>query len=179
MRTHLSLVNQKLGFASTLLLLAKNFPETESGLKKTQKQACCEASVSFLYVAYHFYLRELAENNRVKNFQAINSIEALVEMLSQIGSSSSEVNELQDLVNDNGSWLSQMLVQYTSVFTSPLHKKEKKAFGNDNLIELIELIELGQTDEASSQVFEVDVIEGWLVKFRALIARHRETGAEY
>ncbi|HTF98756.1 MAG TPA: DUF6586 family protein [Cellvibrio sp.] len=176
MRTHLSLVNQKLGFASTLLLLAKNFPETESGLKKTQKQACCEASVSFLYVAYHFYLRELAENNRVKNFQAINSIEALGEMLSQIGSSPSEVNEVQDLVNDNGSWLSQMLMQYTSVFTSPLHKKEKKAFGNDNLIELIEL---GQTDEASSQVFEVDVIEGWLVKFRALIARQRETGAEY
>lgn len=176
MRTHLSLVNQKLGFAAALISLAKSFPDDSIGIRKTQRQACYEASVFQLYAAYHFYLRELADNNRIKNPEYIKSIDALCDALSQSGNSPSEANELRELIKDEKSWLSQVLVQYSHVFASPSRKKEKKAFGNDNLIDIVELDQIAET---SAQAFEFDVIEEWLIEFRALIARQRETSAEY
>jgi hypothetical protein len=175
MHIHLSLVNQKLAFATAMLSIADGFSVEPARKQKLQLQACYEAVLLHTFSAFHFYLRELAENNRVKNPDAIDSLRTLIEALKQLDKSPSEVNELDVLANQSGSWLSSLLLQHAMIFQSPAKQPEKKSFGNDSLIEIIDL---GQQHTHSVELNSA-LLNEWIDAFKTLILRQRETGAEY
>lgn len=177
MHSHLSLVNQKFGFATAALSLLEN--TTEGGEEKLSlvQQAIQESVLLHLYTAFHFYLRELADNNGIKSAETIDSLQALVVVLNQLGKSPSEVVELQDLVAHRRGWLNSFLKQYERVFQSPPKQIEKKSFGTENFIEVIDLTE--QQEETLDEALNIDSLKYWLNEFKSLVLRQRETGAEY
>lgn len=174
--SHLSLVNQKLAYASSIIrILSASFIESKTA-QKLDQQALGDAAVFHLAMAVHFYLRELAEYHHIKNLSDVNSVQDLTVALQQADRVSSESSELLSLAQTNGSWLSQLMRHYNQLSTSPEKPKEKKAFGHENLIELVELTEV---DELPLLLLTPELLSSWLDNFRDLIIRQRETGAEY
>lgn len=176
MRTHLSLVNQKLGFAMSLLAMAQPETKTEWQLK-LQNAALQEAALLHLYTAYHFYLRELAENNGIKNTDHITSIISLRNELVVLQRFPSEVVELENLLVDSDSWLAKILAHHEKIYKSPVKPIEKKSFANSE--GLIELIDLTQSEDQENAKPDCGLIKYWGSEFKALILRQRETSAEY
>lgn len=177
MHTHLSLVNQKMGFATAILAVVDDISaEVATSKQKLRQQATCESVLLHLYTAFHFYLRELAENNGIKNPENISSLQTLVTALDQLGKQPSEVIELQDLVVRDSSWLNMLLQQHEHIFKSPPKKIEKKAFGTESMIELVDLTRI---DESPNTELGPALLKAWIAEFKALILRQRETGAEY
>ncbi len=174
MRTHLSLVNQKLGFASTLLLLAADSELISVGSLRCR--AIQESILLHLYTAFHFYQRELAELNGIKMPELIDSMDSLVNGLNQLGKQPSEVLELQSICAEKGSWLNQLLNHYKLIFISPPKAVEKKAFVQEGMIELVDVSQ--DAIEVNAEL-DLKILAEWLNEFKALILRHRETGAEY
>ena len=177
MHSHLSLVNQKLGFATVTLSPLENLTEMEAGKLSLVQKATCESVLLHLYTAFHFYLRELAESNGIKNPETIDSLQALVTALNQLERQPSEVIELQDLAAYQGGWLNSFLRQYEGVFKSPPKETEKKSFGTENFIELVDLTE--QQEESLDKALNIGSLKYWLNEFKSLVLRQRETGAEY
>ncbi len=174
MSTHLSLVNQKLGFASAMLLLAADSEAVQTG--SLRFRAIQESVLLHLHTAFHFYLRELAETNGFKMPELINSLDSLTNALNQLGKQPSELVELQSLFAQDGSWLSQLHHRYKLVFTSPPKRSEKKAFTQEGMIELVDLSR-GEPQENTE--LDVKILADWVGEFKALILRQRETGVEY
>lgn len=170
--THLSLVNQKLAYASAIIKLL-SAPHTS---QKLEQQALADAAAFHLAMGLHFYLRELAEHHRIKNLSTINSVLDLVTALQQFDSVSSESSELLSLAQTNDTWLNQLTGYYAQLSKSPEKPKEKKAFGQENLIELLELTEI---DESPQLKLTPELLASWLDNFRALVVRQRDTSAEY
>jgi hypothetical protein len=175
--SHLSLVNQKLAFAGATIGLLNNSPdEKKRGLCKLEAQALVDAVVFHLMMALHFYLRELAEQHQITAPTAIHSVRDLIIALQQANKVSSESSELLALTQLSGSWLNQLTQYYDHIFKSPEKPKEKKAFGKENLIALIELTE---TQGQVLPNLTLELLASWLESFRALVIRQRETSAEY
>ncbi|WP_039913778.1 DUF6586 family protein [Cellvibrio mixtus] len=174
MSNHLSLVNQKLGFATAILFLADNASDATAG-QQFQRQAAYESSLLHLYTAFHFYLRELAENNGIKNPETINSLGELSSSLHELGKCPSEVVELQELENREGSWLRDVLRYHLQVFKSPPKKIEKKAFGAENFIEVVDLTQVEPVHTALNS----ELLKNWIGEFKTMVLRQRQTGAEY
>lgn len=173
MNTHLSLVNQKLGFATAILAQINSTPNI--GKHKLLHQALCESTLLHLYSAYLFYLRELAENNKVDNAGSVSSLKVLASLLDQMEKHPSEVAELVSLTEQPSTWLSELLMHYMAVFQSPLKPKEKKAFDPDNFIVIVDL----SRREPDLKELDPDLLGYWVNEFKILIVRQRETGAEY
>ena len=175
--SHLSLVNQKLAYASSIIdLLSEPLADLHSA-QRLERQALGDAAVFHLVMALHFYLRELAEHHYLKNLSAIHSVEDLLAALLQVEKVSSESSELLLLTQTAGTWLNQLLGYYDQLSKSPEKRKEKKSFGQDNLIELVELS--GDVEGQSALKLTSELLLLWLNSFRLLIARQRETSAEY
>jgi hypothetical protein len=170
--THLALVNQKLAYAASIIRLLKTGSGAFHSAQKLEQQALGDAAVFHMGMALRFYLRELAEQHNIRNFSAINSIPDLAAALAQADKVSSELSELVGLAQSND-WLGQLVNYHDSLSKSPSKPKEKKAFGQENLIELTEL------EEALPSPPLPDQLVSWLDSFRSLIARQRETSAEY
>ena len=174
--SHLSLVNQKLAYANAinrkLLSSSAEIPHRQ----KLEQQALIDAVIFHLATALHFYLRELAENYRLKEPALINTIADLNTALAQADKISSESNELYAMHQDKSSWLCQLQSCYDRLFSSPKKPKEKKSFGAENLIELIELSEF---DSHVPIELTPELLSSWISSFQALIMRQRETSAEY
>ena len=174
--SHLSLVNQKLAYASAIINLL-NTPLVElQAVHSLQHQALGDAAVFHLVMALHFYLRELAEHHRIKNLSTINSLQDLDAALRQMDRTSSESSEVFELAQTGETWLNQLMRYYDQLPRSPAKPKEKKAFGQENRIDLIELTE--EENDAPLQVTP-ELLAWWLNSFRALVIRQRETSAEY
>ena len=63
----LSLVNQKLAYARALIKQASPLSNSTTTSERLQLRALLDASVFHLMCGIHHYLREIAENYRVKN----------------------------------------------------------------------------------------------------------------
>lgn len=170
--SHLSLVNQKLAHTGALVKLL-NEPKPR---QKLEQQALLDAALFQLHLGLYFYLRELAEYHRIKNLSEIQSIEDLLFAIQGANRVSCEVSELVSLSREKESWLSQILQSYSQLFTSPDTPKEKKAFGRENLIELVEL---NESEDMQAIILSPDRLSSWLDAFKALVIRHRDTCAEY
>lgn len=173
--THLSLVNQTLVNAGTLLgmLTALGVPETTS--QRLQHRVLMDSSVLHLARAYGFYLRELGENYRIKGLAHISRADQLALALLNVDKSPSEAQELVALEKDAQSWLSQMLAADLALHASPEQPKPAKAFTPEGLISVVDM-----SDEITlSPSLDLALLELWLAEFRSLILRQRETSAEY
>jgi hypothetical protein len=173
MNTHLSLVNQKLGFATAILAQTNGTPNIKK--HKLLHQALCESILLHLYSAYLFYLRELAENNKVDNAESVSSLKVLTTLLGQMERHPSEVAELVNLTEQPNTWLSEFLRHYMGILQSPLKPKEKKAFDSDNFISVVDISQC----EPDLKELDPDLLDYWINEFKVLIVRQRETGAEY
>lgn len=174
--SHLSLVNQKLAFAGfTITLLNGSLDRQKSG-QKLEFQALCDAAVFHMMMALHFYLRELAEHHQIKNSSAIHSIQDLSTALRQLDKVSSVSSEILTLSELDGSWLNQLIQYFDQLSKSPEKLKEKKAFGQEHLIEIVELTEV---DGQRPIDLTPELLTLWFESFRALVIRQRETNAEY
>ena len=174
--SHLSLVNQKLAFAKATIGLFNKSLDEQKNARKLETQALAEAAVFHMMMALHFYLRELAEHHQIKNPSAICSVKDLCAALQQIDKTSSESAELFALSQLKDSWLSQLTEYYGQLSKSPEKPKEKKSFGQESLIALVEVDEVhGRPllDLTSA------LLASWLENFCTLVIRHRETCAEY
>ncbi len=174
--SHLSLVNQKLAYAKAIIRNLEDLGSEASATPKLNRQALADAAVFHLVSAFHFYLRELADKQAIRNLSAVNSTHNLIDTLQQAEKTSSESVELHTLSQTADSWLSQLLGYYERIFKSPEKPKEKKSFGQENLIELVELTEA--CDQLSIEL-TADILNSWLHNFRDLIIRQRETSAEF
>ncbi|HSC67978.1 MAG TPA: DUF6586 family protein [Cellvibrio sp.] len=171
--SHLSLVNQKLAMANSLIA---NLSTASASSASLQQKALTDAVVFHLAIAVHFYIRELAELQGIKNLSSINSVDDLSAVLKQLDRSSSEVSELANLLHTADTWLNQLVRYYKQLFHSPERPKERKAFGLENRIDVVELTEV---EDATLFNLTREHLSQWLDNFRALIARQREIGAEY
>lgn len=170
MPSHLSLVNQKLNFAASLVELLR-----KSAGHRVQRLALAESLVHQLYMALHFYQRELGENNAL-DAQKIDSLEDLVHALALREKTPSEVAELQNLASEPDSWLSTLLARYRQLFISPLKPQVHKAAADENLIAVIDI---STQSSSPSPEPDIELLESWISQFKALVVRQRETGAEY
>lgn len=170
--THMSLVNQKFAYAKATLGLLT----TTGDMGRLPQQALIDACVFHLVSAYRFYLRELAENYRVKNLASIDNIQQLINALAAIDKTPSEATELVTLEAAAGSWLAQLLVYFDSLQQSPAVVKEPKAFASDLLIPVVNI---SDTPSAPSAAPTAEGLREAMDNFRQLIQRQRETSAEY
>jgi hypothetical protein len=172
MISHLSLVNQKLGFARAILSSIE-LGVNGGGKQALLRQAQCEAALIHLYNAYHFYLRELAESNGVKHPATVSSLKTLIEALAELEKHPNEAAELENLSAKTGSWLNRMRAGYESIYKSPPTAPKQKSFRSDNLINVVDVAL--EPDEKP----DFDSLKSWLDEFTALILRQRQTSAEY
>ncbi|ACE82990.1 DUF6586 family protein [Cellvibrio japonicus] len=174
---HLSLVNQKIAYAGTLIAMAAALDSLQSS-QRIQQRALEDGALMHLGLAYTFYLRELGENYHLKNVALIQDVVNLVDVLSQAGKSPAEAEELLHLGSDSGSWLAQMLRAVRDLSSSPAPEKPQKAFPQgDNLIAVVDIAS-SERDSVDSSVSGV-LLESWVKEFRQLVLRQRETSAEY
>jgi hypothetical protein len=175
--SNFSLVNQKLAFAKSLCALAREISSVSMiSAQQLRQDALLSSCALQLSLAFHFYLREIADRVYVKNSGVINSLYELELSLAQNDKSPSDVVELRDLAQQSGSWLEQLLRCSSISLQSPRKEKEKKSFQSDNLILAVEITVI---DEHQPLLLTVDIIESWLKDFRELVLRHRDTSAEF
>lgn len=175
--SNFSLVNQKLAFAKSLCTFAREISSVSmTSAQQLQQDALLSSCALQLSLAFHFYLREIADRVYLKNSSAISSLYELELSLAQADKFPSDVVELRDLAQQSGSWLEQLLRCSLLSLQSPRKEKEKKSFQSDNLILAVEITAI---DEEQSPLLTVDVIESWLEDFRVLVLRHRDTSAEF
>ena len=174
--THLSLVNQKFAFAHANLVDMELSNVKLSGAQKVRQQALADAVVFHLTTALCFYVRELADQYRVKNATILISIEELYMALDDLGINSSEVNELIALKEEPDTWLHLLLLHEQMIFKSPEKAKEKKAFVTVDTIEFVDVTEI---NEQPSLNITRELLTEWLAGFRDLVTRQRSTYAEY
>lgn len=173
--SNLSLVNQKLAYAK--VILADMASSAENAVThKLHQQALAEGVLHHLAMAFHFYLREIADQYRIKNTAAINSLDDLLKALDLQGLSPSEVTELAALRDEKGSWLNSLQIQKNALFKSPEKQKEKKAFVTEAAVELVSAVEI---NEVEPSVLSLELLSSLTSDFSELIKRHRNTYAEY
>lgn len=173
--SNLSLVNQKLAFANAILINMELSAAQLTGAQKIHQQALKDAVIFHLFTALCFYVRELADQYRVKA-AVFNTVDELYVALGDVGLNSSETNELMTLKEMPGSWLHSLLFCEQMIFKSPVKAKEKKAFILESTIELVDAIEI---DQQESLELTRELLMDWLNSFRDMLSRHRNTYAEY
>lgn len=175
--SNFSLVNQKLAFAKSLLDLVNQSPmQAGTSAHRLQQEALLSSVLLQLVVAFHFYLREVADRVHLKNSGAIESLQDLKLACEQYDRSALEVDELLNLSQAPGGWLAEITRYKILLFSSPQKQKEKKSFGTENQIAFIDLTGI---EEERAVALTAAMLEQWLAEFRQLVLRHRDTGAEF
>lgn len=174
--SNFSLVNQKLAFAKSLCDLARGVATPATSAERLRQDAVLSSGVYQLSLAFHFYLREIADRCFLKNSGAINSLAELQLALAQNDKFLSEVSELDELAARSGSWLEQLQRYAQSALESPRKEKERKSFQQDNLIIAVEIT---AEEEVQAVCLTVELLESWQDSFRALVLRQRDTSAEF
>lgn len=174
--SNLSLVNQKLAYARVLL---KMLPVTATAnpSERLRHQALLDSTVFQLACGYQHYLRELADNYRVKNLAAIYTETDLLEALGKLEKVPSEATELQLLRRQPDSWLAQLHKHYESLWLPPVSEPEPPS-ALPHHEELIHVVALDSTGPAVDRGTYAKVAE-WERSFTSLVARQRETSCEY
>lgn len=174
--SNFSLVNQKLAFAKSLCDLATDLSYSVASSERLRQDALLSSCAYQLSLAFHFYLREIADRCYLKNSGAISSLAELELSLAQNDRLLSEVAELSDLAKLSGSWLEQLGRYSHNALQSPRKEQEKKSFQQDNLIIAVDIT---AEDDGQALLLTIDLVASWLDSFRALVLRQRDTSAEF
>jgi len=166
MNPYISVVNQKISFCG--ILLKEGILKSDS-LEKVSHQlelVFSESALHQLKFAYTNYLKEIASNHKCKEVESVDSIESLNIALRAIKKTSGEAQEIDFLIQDESSWLSQLLIEYKKLSSLPPQIIEK----NDN--RSASLLNVKQLDD--SMPLNLMLLDSWKKQFIEVISRNRE-----
>lgn len=170
----LSLVNQKLAYARALLALVPVRGNHEKAADALQRKALLDATVSHLVCAHQHYLRELAESLRLTLSTSIKTERDLIDALTGLGKTSSEVHELLALRTKDDSWLASLYRSYEQQWTMSVTPPVSRTPTGENLIGAVAVDHNSEATEASLTNVTI-----WYNALADVIQRQRETCAEY
>ncbi len=173
--SNFSLVNQKLAFVNSLCMLAQEPSSSGNSAQRLRQDAILSSCVLQLSLAFHFYLREIADRSLLKDSNFITSLDGLESSLAQQDKSSSEVAELREIAGCSGSWLEQLWCYEQAAWQSPVKEKAQKTAKQDNLILAVDIT--AAKDPLSP--LTIDLVTSWLEQFRSLVLRQRDINAEF
>jgi hypothetical protein len=162
--TYLSAVNQKLLFARQLLLQADSKKSQQQGAVFTQSIAVQ------LHQAWLWHCRCVAETYKLKELNAVECANTLVELLAGQGKSPGEATELQNLQNDPQSWLSELLKAHHSIYQLPTIRKAEMDVDRLPMIAL---------DAPEVVDWSLERAQLWLSNMQELVERQREMMVEF
>ncbi len=166
----LTRVNQKLAQARVLLSNV-----VDESLTPIHRSSIMEAVAFHLVSAYQHYLRELTETYGLKNAIGIRTELDLIKAFEAATKHPAEADELSALRSDTNSWLAQLHIFYDSLWQLPKQaNSQADAESNDNLINIVNLDVV-----VDQQTVSLETIKRWHSEFFALVARQRETSAEF
>lgn len=171
-----SLVNQRFAFAGSLLSSVSELGKSLSGAGKLHRDALLSSCMLQLAIAYHFYLREIADRAHLKNSALISSLKELESSLLESDRFSSDVAELLELVHQKESWLVQLERYSEEVLRSPAKEKIAKSFQSDDLIAVVDVMAI---ETRENLPLTLDSVAALLNAFRGMILRQRDAGAEF
>lgn len=168
----LAMVNQKLAYARATMALLDTLSAPANASQRLQQQALLDAGAFHLRCAYSHYLRELGENYALPQVAHIESEEDLRKAFSAQGKSPAELQELLQLGERSDSWLSHLKRAYQACW----RLADSNAVAADpSRIQVVNLDAAPESNEPISRARLTD----WYRALTDLIARQRETSAEY
>ena len=161
--TYLSAVNQKLLFARQLL--------SQANPKKAQHSIVLAQSVAVqLHQAWLWHCRNIAENYKLQDLDAVDCANTLVELLAAQGKAPGEATELQNLQNDPDSWLSELLNAHQHIYRLPTVRKAEMDADRLPMIAL---------DAPEVVDWSLERAQLWLSNMQEVVERQREMMVEF
>jgi hypothetical protein len=167
MNPYVAIVNQKISLCK--ILLSEGILKNKLLEKKTDIQidlAFTQSAVYQLESAYISYLKEIAFAHKCKDVESIDSLQKLKVGLVSSNKSAGEAQEIELLLGEQQSWLSQILREHKKLSSPPLTISKKN---NDHSISLLEVKQL---DDIMSLNF--GDVETWLNNFTEILVRNRQ-----
>lgn len=168
----LSMVNQKLAYARATMALLDSLSLPANANQRMQQQALLDAGGFHLVCAYNHYLRELGENYALPKVSQIDSEEDLRKTFNAQGKMPAELQELVQLCENDHSWLARLKADYQACWQLP---EGQSAAADEGKIQVLDLDAAPTSGEPISRSRLTD----WYLALTDLIARQRETSAEY
>ncbi len=166
--------NQKLNFARLHIKALVQAQETPQWSQHPRIESYHESVLFFMASGYTSLLREIAENYNLKT-ESIYRFEDLLAQLDATGQESPEARELENLEQDQGSWLHKVLKAYQSCWDASDRALQSTA--RDASVSEIHVLQINP-DHAEDQ----DVLteyNHWLQAFRELLDRLRANMQEW
>lgn len=170
--TSLSKVNQKLAYARATMALLDSLSPPANASQRMQQQALLDAGGFHLVCAYRHYLRELGENYALPKVAQIDSEEELRKAFNAQGKMPAELQELVQLCENGDSWLARLKADFQACWEFP---NIRAATAEEGKIQLVDL----DAAPASGEPILRSRLTDWYHALTDLIARQRETSAEY
>lgn len=167
MNPYVAIVNQKISLCK--ILLSEGILKNKLLEKKTDVQvdlAFIQSAVYQLESAYISYLKEIAFAHKCKDIESIDSLQKLKVGLVASNKSTGEAQEIELLLGEQQSWLSQLLTEHKKLSLPPLTISKKN---NDHSISLLEVKQL---DDIMSLNF--NDVETWLNNLTEILVRNRQ-----
>ncbi len=158
-------VNRQLLLASHQLDLLK---EAASANERLRNQGYLEAALFHLYRAYLDMLRELAANYQLPNPEDIAGAEDLRRAMSEMGKTSAEVNEFEELQHKG--FIRDLKDSWQHLFSGDYGQRKVDSAGAPNLI---------STRTVNSWELDYSSVEKWINRLREISERHRDVMIEY
>jgi len=174
MNPYLSAVNQKLFFCNLLLKQGTNGgteKPSSAQLNAQLEEALCQSALYQLEAAYGHYLREIAVTYQFKSPETVSSVESLAESLASINKHPAEAQEIQSLLEQNDTWLSQLLNAHQRLSTISSQPAKSPASNSP-----IAVVEVKQLDEVAT--LDYQLLSSWHKSFVEMVNRHRELMVE-
>ncbi len=170
---YISRTNQKLYFCRLHLDQLKSAEHSAGWSKHALVESYMESVLFHLACAYSSFLREIAEVYRISP-ENVDTLEQLEQALSDQGLEAPEAKELVQLASSD-SWLSQLLAAYQACWTA--EEREQAQRSPHASLSEIHVVQVNPDHTEECEVIEQ--LEQWLVAFRELVERHRESMKEW
>ena len=143
MNPYVAIVNQKISLCK--ILLSEGISKNKLLEKKTNAQlelAFMQSVIYQLESAYINYLKEIAFAHKCKDIESVDSLKKLKVGLLSANKSMAESQEIELLLGEQQSWLSQLLSEHKKISLPPLTISKKN---NNHSISLLEVKQLDKT----------------------------------
>lgn len=162
----LTRVNQKLAQAQLLISGVD-----EESLIPVHRNSLMEAAAFHLVCAYQHYIREIAETYGLKHAIGLRTELDLAKAFEVANKHPAEAGELNALRADQNSWIAQLKDYYDSLWQVP---KPVNSQVDENLIHTVDMGKANSISDVS-----LELVREWHSEFVSLVARQRQTSAEF
>lgn len=166
--------NQKLNFARLHIKALVQAQESPQWSQNPRIESYHESVLFFLASGYTSLLREIAENYNL-NPGTTHSYTDLLDQLEATGQESPEARELEQLEQDQGSWLHKVLKAYQSCWYAS--DRAQPSTAKDASVSEIHVLQINP-DHAEDDAVLAEY-NSWLQSFRELVERLRANMQEW